>query len=35
MKYKRVVILATHTDDGELGCRGAINRFLEEGVEVY
>jgi len=35
MKYKRVVILAPHTDDGELGCGGAINRFLEEGAEVY
>lgn len=31
----RVLILAPHTDDGELGCGGTIARFLEEGKEVY
>lgn len=30
-----VLILAPHTDDGELGCGGTIARFLEEGKEVY
>lgn len=29
------MILAPHTDDGELGCGGSIARFLEEGKEVY
>jgi N-acetylglucosamine malate deacetylase 1 len=31
---KRVLVLAPHTDDGELGCGGAISRFIEEGNEV-
>lgn len=30
-----ILVLAPHTDDGELGCGGAIARFLEEGKEVY
>lgn len=30
-----VLILAPHTDDGELGCGGTIARFLEEGKDVY
>ncbi len=32
---KKVLILAPHTDDGELGCGGTISRFLEEGKEIY
>lgn len=31
---KKVLILAPHTDDGELGAGGAIARYVEEGVEV-
>ncbi len=31
----RVLVLAPHTDDGELGCGGAISRMVEEGREVY
>lgn len=34
-KNKRVLVLAPHTDDGELGCGGAIARFIEEGATVY
>ena len=30
-----VLILAPHTDDGELGCGGTISRLLEEGNEVF
>jgi LmbE family N-acetylglucosaminyl deacetylase len=30
-----VLILAPHTDDGELGCGGSISRFIEEGKSVY
>lgn len=30
-----VLILAPHTDDGELGCGGTIARFLEEKKELY
>ncbi len=33
--YKNVLILAPHTDDGELGCGGFIARLLEEGASVY
>jgi LmbE family N-acetylglucosaminyl deacetylase len=33
--FSRVLILAPHTDDGELGCGGAIAKFVEEGKEVY
>ncbi len=30
-----VLILAPHTDDGELGCGGTISRFCKEGRNVY
>lgn len=32
---KKVLVLAPHTDDGELGCGGTVARLLEEGNEVY
>ncbi len=32
---KRILILAPHTDDGELGCGGSIARYLEEGADVF
>lgn len=32
---KRVLILAPHTDDGEFGCGGTINKMISEGHEVY
>ncbi|MCX6361565.1 MAG: PIG-L family deacetylase [Armatimonadetes bacterium] len=35
MLGRRLLVLAPHTDDAELGCGGAIARFIEEGVEVY
>lgn len=31
----RILVLAPHTDDGELGCGAAITKFLDEGREVY
>jgi LmbE family N-acetylglucosaminyl deacetylase len=31
----RIIVFAPHTDDGELGCGGAIARFIEQGKEVY
>lgn len=31
----KVLILATHTDDAEIGCGGTISRLLREGNEVY
>ena len=35
MNAKRVLVLAPHTDDGEFGCGGAINKWLGEDKEVY
>lgn len=32
---KRILILAPHTDDGELGCGGTISRMIENGSEVF
>lgn len=34
MKGKRILVLAPHTDDGELGCGGSIVRYIEEGSTV-
>lgn len=33
--FKRILVLAPHTDDGELGAGGTINRFINEGNDVY
>ncbi|MDQ3874527.1 MAG: PIG-L family deacetylase [Actinomycetota bacterium] len=32
--WRRVLVLAPHTDDGELGCGGTMARLVEAGVEV-
>jgi LmbE family N-acetylglucosaminyl deacetylase len=32
---KSALILAPHTDDGELGCGGTIARLVEDGTAVY
>jgi LmbE family N-acetylglucosaminyl deacetylase len=32
--WRRVLVLAPHTDDGEFGCGGTMARLVEEGVEV-
>lgn len=32
---KKVLVLAPHTDDGEFGCGGTINKLIQEGNEVY
>tara|TARA_Y100000739_G_C20308302_1_gene328716 strand:+ start:165 stop:359 length:195 start_codon:yes stop_codon:yes gene_type:complete len=34
MKNK-ILVLAPHTDDGEIGCGGSIARFIDEGKEIY
>jgi LmbE family N-acetylglucosaminyl deacetylase len=34
-EFDTVLILAPHTDDGEVGCGGTIARFVEEGKKVY
>jgi LmbE family N-acetylglucosaminyl deacetylase len=35
IQNKKILVLAPHTDDGELGCGGTIVRLLEEGNEVF
>lgn len=35
MSSKKILILAPHTDDGELGCGGAIAKYCREGNEVF
>ncbi len=32
--WRRVLVLAPHTDDGEFGCGGAIARLVDAGIEV-
>jgi len=32
--FKRVLVVAPHTDDAEIACGGTISRFLREGYEV-
>jgi len=33
--FKRILVLAPHIDDGELGCGGTISRLLRDNAEVY
>ena len=35
INFKNVLVLAPHTDDGELGLGGTINYFIENDVNVY
>ncbi|MBU1355211.1 MAG: PIG-L family deacetylase [Candidatus Edwardsbacteria bacterium] len=32
--FKKVLVLAPHTDDGEFGCGGFMTRLVEQGAEV-
>lgn len=32
--WKRALVLAPHTDDGEFGCGGTMARLVDEGVDV-
>jgi N-acetylglucosamine malate deacetylase 1 len=34
LPFRRVLVLAPHTDDGEFGCGGTLARLIEEGGEV-
>jgi len=31
----KILILAPHTDDGEIGCGGSIAKFIENGADVF
>ncbi|MCK4395674.1 MAG: PIG-L family deacetylase [Candidatus Marinimicrobia bacterium] len=33
--FRKILILAPHTDDGEFGCGASIAKFIEQGKEVY
>lgn len=33
--YNRILVLAPHTDDGELGCGGTIHKLINQGKDVY
>ena len=33
--FKKILVLAPHTDDGELGCGGTIAKFIEEKKQVF
>lgn len=33
--FKKALILAPHTDDGEFGCGGTIHKMINSGVDVY
>lgn len=35
MTPSRILVLAPHTDDGELGCGASIAHFIAQGSEVY
>ena len=35
LNSKKILVLAPHTDDGELGCGGSIARYCAEGRQVY
>lgn len=35
LSFKNVLVLAPHTDDGELGAGAAISRLVEEGASVH
>lgn len=32
---KKILVLAPHTDDGELGCGGTISKLINEGSQVF
>ena len=34
MGWRKVLVLAPHTDDGEFGCGGTLSRLVEGGSEV-
>lgn len=33
--FKKILVLAPHTDDAEIGCGGSIAKFIEEGKKVF
>ena len=33
--HKKVLVLAPHTDDGELGCGATISNLIKKGADIY
>lgn len=33
--FQRMLVLAPHTDDAELGCGGTLSRLVEQGTEIF
>lgn len=33
--FKKILVIAPHTDDGEFGCGGTIHKLIESGAEVH
>ncbi|MCF8070587.1 MAG: PIG-L family deacetylase [Desulfobacterales bacterium] len=33
--FERILVLAPHTDDGEVGCGGTIAKFIEQKKNIY
>lgn len=33
--FSRILVLAPHTDDGELGCGGSIAKFIEQNADLW
>jgi LmbE family N-acetylglucosaminyl deacetylase len=33
--FQRMLVLAPHTDDAELGCGGMLSRLVEQGTEIF
>jgi LmbE family N-acetylglucosaminyl deacetylase len=33
--FRKVLVLAPHTDDGELGAGGSIVKLIDAGAEVF
>ncbi len=35
LNFKKILVLAPHTDDGEFGCGGTIAQLIANGADVY
>jgi LmbE family N-acetylglucosaminyl deacetylase len=35
LRNKKILVLAPHTDDGELGCGGLISKAVRQGASVF
>ena len=33
--FKRILVVAPHTDDAEFGCGGSISKMVKSGLDVF